>query len=444
MGIFRRKKAGPAPEPEPGPTPTLPEPPEDDEHGFRSVADQRAWVLSMIHELPPFGMQLLDAVGLRLCEEIRSDINLPGFDNTAMDGYAVRVRDLEAATVDAPIVLDVVGEIAAGEPAGVLGRDLAAGEAIRIMTGAPIPPGADAVIAFEQTDRGTEKVACLAPVAAGANIRERGADVTEGDLLLAEGTRLNDRTIGLLAGVGIDQVMVRPRPRVVVISTGSELVEPGLDLDSDHQIYDANSWMLAAAARAAGAQVFRVGVLADDPELVRQTISDQLVRADLVITSGGVSEGDHDIIKAVMPELGLTDFAKIAMQPGKPQGFGLIGEDADIPVFMLPGNPVSSFVSFENFVRPAIRRLMGVRPELRPAVRAIASAVLRSKPGKAQFHRGFVTEDEQGRRVVEPVGGTGSHLLGALQRANCLILMEPDVETITAGQPVMVWLLEED
>lgn len=444
MRLFRRNKPTPEPEKEPEPTPTLPEPPETDEHGLRSVEAQREWILSMIDALPPFGMQLLDAIGLGLCEDIRSDVNLPGFDNTAMDGYAVRSEDLAAASVDAPIVLTVVAAIAAGDGADALGRDLAEGEAIRIMTGAPMPPGADAVIAFEQTDRGAEEVSCLRAVREGENVRRRGADVQEGDLLLTEGTRLNDRTLGLLAGVGIDQVMVRPRPRVVVVSTGSELVEPGLDLDDERQIYDSNSWMLAAAAQSAGAQVFRVSVLADDAETLKQTISDQLVRADLVITSGGVSEGDHDIVKQVMPELGLVDFAKIAMQPGKPQGFGMIGEDHDIPVFMLPGNPVSSFVSFENFVRPAIRKLMGVQPYLRPAVRAIASTVLRSKPGKAQFHRGLLTVDPSGRRTVEPVGGTGSHLLGALQRANCLILMEPDVEVIAAGQPVMVWPLEED
>lgn len=445
MGLFRRKKAEPEPEPTPEPAPTLPEPPGQDERGLRSVEDQRAWTLSMIHELPPFGMQLLDAVGLGLCEEIRSDVNLPGFDNTAMDGYAVRAQDIAAATADAPVVLEVVGRIAAGEPAtaGLGEADLAEGQAIRIMTGAPIPSGADAVIPFERTDRGEDEVRCFGPVPEGANIRRRGSDVEEGDLLITEGTRLNDRAIGLLAGVGIDQVMVRPRPRVVVIATGSELVEPGMDLEDDHQIYDSNSWMLAAAAGAAGAQVYRVGLLADDPEQVKQSISDQLVRADLVVTSGGISEGDHDIIKEVMPELGMVDFSRVAMQPGKPQGFGLIGED-EIPVFMLPGNPVSAYVSFENFVRPAIRKLMGVEPHLREPRRAIASTVLRSKPGVAQFHRGFVRTDMSGRRTVEPVGGSGSYLLDSLQRSNCLILMERDVEMIAAGQSVMVWAVDEE
>lgn len=440
MGLFRRKKAEPAPAPEPEEPKQLPEPPEVDEHGLRDVEDQREWILSMLEELPPFGMQLMDALGLGLCEDIRSDIDLPGFDNSAMDGFAVRSQDLVSASATDPIVLPVLGEIAAGDPADLT---LTEGHAIRIMTGAPVPDGADAVIPFEQTDRGYDEVCCFAAVPEGRNIRTRGADIREGDLLLTEGTRIDERTIGLLAGIGIDKVMVRPRPRVVVVSTGSELIEPGTELESSHQIYDSNSWMLSAAAKAAGAQVFHVGLVPDDPEVVQQTISDQLVRADLLITSGGVSEGDHDIIKQVLPEMGLVDFARIAMQPGKPQGFGLVGED-EIPVFMLPGNPVSSFVSFETFVRPAIRKLMGVQPYVRQPVRAIASTVLRSKPGRAQFHRGHLKVDMSGRRTVEQIGGSGSYLLGALQRANCLILMEKDVEMIAAGQTVMVWPLDEE
>lgn len=439
MGLFRRKKPEPQPEVEPEPEPTLPTPPPMDEHGFRSVEEQRAWTLSMVNELPPFGMQLLDTLGLGLCEDIRADVDLPGFDNSAMDGYAVRAADIASAAADVPIVLPVAGVIAAGDSAA---EPLAEGTALRIMTGAPVPPGADAVIPFEQTDRGSEEARFLAPIAVGANIRPRGGDIRQGDLLISEGTRIDDRTVGLLAGVGIDKVMVRPRPRVVVISTGAELIEPGHELGHG-QIFDSNSWMLTAAARAAGAQAFRVGLVNDDPETVFQTISDQLVRADLVVTSGGVSEGDHDVIKQVMPDLGLVDFARIAMQPGKPQGFGLIGED-EIPCFMLPGNPVSSFVSFEVFVRPAIRKLMGVEPAVRPAVRAIASTVLRSKPGKAQFHRGYLKIDASGRKMVEQVGGTGSHLLGGLQRANALILMPPEVETVAAGQAVLVWPLSED
>ena len=194
----------------------------------------------------------------------------------------------------------------------------------------------------------------------------------------------------MLAGIGLDKVLVRPRPRVVVISTGSELVDPGLALSTEQQIFDSNSYMLAAAAKAAGAQVFRVGRVGDDADELKQLINDQLIRADLILTTGGVSQGDFDIVKAVMPELGECDFAQVAMQPGKPQGFGLIGDDR-IPMIMLPGNPVSAFVSFEAFVRPVIRKLMGVRPYVRTAVKCQAAHAMTSIPGRRQLARGIVS-----------------------------------------------------
>ena len=206
--------------------------------------------------------------------------------------------------------------------------------------------------------------------------------------MLRNGDQLNARAIGLLAGVGRDKVLVRPRPRVVVIATGSELVEPGLPLAREQMIYDSNSYLLAAAARAAGAQVFRVGLVSDDPDEVRQLINDQLVRADLVLTTGGVSQGDYDVVKEVMPGLGATDFTQVAMQPGKPQGFGLIGESR-VPMLMLPGNPVSAFVSFEAFARPAIRKLMGTTPYVRPSVRCRAAHEMTSIPGRRHGGAGW-------------------------------------------------------
>jgi molybdopterin molybdotransferase len=347
---------------------------------------------------------------------------------------------VEDATAESPLSLPVVGEVAAGESAT---HRLPPGTAMKIMTGAPIPPGADAIVPYENTNRGTDDVLVYAPSVEGQHIRRRGEDVSAGTQVFAVGDQLGPRDIGLLAAIGRDTVLVRPRPRVVVISTGSELVEPGVQLNSDEQIYDSNSYMLAAAARAAGAQVFRVGLVSDDPDLVKQLIADQLVRADLILTTGGVSQGDYDIIKAVMPELGSTDFAQVAMQPGKPQGFGLIGTQ-QVPMIMLPGNPVSAFVSFEAFARPAIRKLMGTTPYARTPVTATTLHAIKSMPGRKQLARGIVSRAADGSRQVELAGGHGSHLLGDLARANALVVLPEDTDFVATGEPVDLWLLDEE
>jgi len=314
---------------------------------------------------------------------------------------------------------------------------------MKIMTGAPIPPGADAIVPYENTNRGADDVLVHAPSVLGQHIRRRGEDVEEGTQVYSAGDVLGPRDIGLLAAIGLDKVLVRPRPRVVVISTGSELVEPGQSLNSFEQIYDSNSYMLAAAARAAGAQVFRVGLVSDDPDAVKQLINDQLVRADLILTTGGVSQGDYDIIKAVMPEMGATDFTRVAMQPGKPQGFGLIGEGR-VPMIMLPGNPVSAFVSFEAFARPVIRKLMGTRPYVRTTVKCQALHAMNSASGRKQFARGIVRLAGDGSRQVELAGGHASHLLGDLARANALVVFEEGTDFVASGDTVDVWLLTEE
>jgi len=438
MPLFGRKKSAQPASMDSGREP-LPAAPEVDEHGLRSMQDHRDYLLSCIEELPPFGQQILDTLDLAICEDIVAGIDLPGFDNSAMDGYAVHAEDVQDATPEAPVSMPVVGEVAAGQAAK---HRLSPGTAMKIMTGAPTPPGADAIVPYENTDRGSSDVLVFAASDAGQHIRRTGEDVESGTQLFTAGDQLGARDIGLLAGIGLDQVMVRPRPRVVVISTGSELVEPGLTLDGDQQIYDSNSYMLAAAAKAAGAQVFRVGLVSDDPARVKQLISDQLVRADLILTTGGVSQGDYDIIKAVMPEMGATDFVGVAMQPGKPQGFGLIGED-QVPMIMLPGNPVSAFVSFEAFVRPVIRKLMGVQPYGRTAVRCQAAHAINSIPGRRQLARGIVSFAGNGTRQVELSGGHGSHLLGDLARSNALVILPEDVDFVAAGDDVDVWLLDE-
>jgi molybdopterin molybdotransferase len=437
MSLFGRRKTDDAParsswDPLPLAPPARPD-------GLRSMEDHRDYLLSCITELPAFGQQLLDAVDLAICEEITSPISLPGFDNTAMDGYAVRAQDVAAASPETPVRLPVVGEVPAGQPAP---HRLSPGTAMKIMTGAPIPPGADAIVAYESTDRGSADVEIHLPSEVGQHIRRAGEDVAAGQRLFRAGDQLDPRSIGLLAAVGRDKVLVRPRPRVVVIATGSELIQPGQRLPSEYQIFDSNSFLLAAAARAAGAQVFRVGMVSDDPEKVRELITDQLVRADLILTTGGVSQGDYDVVKAVMPELGATEFVQVAMQPGKPQGFGLIGEDR-IPMIMLPGNPVSAFVSFEAFARPVIRKLMGITPYTRTPVRARAVHAMSSTSARRQLARGIITHDDDGNRLVALAGGHGSHLIGDLARSNALVVLPEETDLVAAGEQVEVWLLSE-
>jgi molybdopterin molybdotransferase len=418
---------------------SLPEPPEPDRGQLRSMQAHRQYLLSCVTPLRAFRQHILDAVDLSICEDIVATIDLPRFDNSAMDGYAVRADDVAEANQDEPLSLPVVGEIAAGRAAE---HRLSPGTAMKIMTGAPVPLDADTIVPYEATDRGESDVKVFAPSVVGQHIRRIGEDIKSGTPLYQEGDHLGPRDIGVLAGIGLDKVMVRPRPRVVVISTGSELVDPGLELSNEQQIFDSNSYLLAAAAKAAGAQVFRVGLVADDPNGLKRLIADQLLRADLILTTGGVSQGDFDIVKAVMPEMGACDFAQVAMQPGKPQGFGLIGHDR-IPMIMLPGNPVSAFVSFEAFVRPVIRKLMGARPYVRTVVKCEAAHDMNSIPGRLQLARGIITAGRSGHWQVALAGGHGSHLLADLARSNALVILPEDTQFVAAGREVDVWLLDE-
>ncbi|MDQ1010225.1 molybdopterin molybdotransferase [Streptomyces sp. V4I23] len=426
-----------------------------------SVDDHLEDILAAIRPLDPIELQLPDAQGCVLVEDVTVPVALPPFDNSSMDGYAVRVADVAGASEEFPAVLTVIGDVAAGS--GEL-PTVGPGQAARIMTGAPLPPGAEAVVPVEWTDGGagggaasTMRPAGEAPEGAsgevrvhrpaqeGAHVRACGSDVQAGDLALAAGTVLGPPQIGLLAAIGRGTVRVRPRPRVVVLSTGSELVQPGEKL-AEGQIYDSNSFALAAAARDAGAISYRVGAVTDDAETLRATIEDQLIRADLLVTTGGVSVGAYDVVKEALASVGDEDvpgsgidFRKLAMQPGKPQGFGSIGRD-HTPLLALPGNPVSSYVSFELFVRPAIRTLMGMPDVHRPKARAALKAdkALSSPAGKRQFLRGTY---DAGAGSVTPVGGSGSHLIAALAQADCLIVVPETDTSVEPGAEVDVVLL---
>jgi molybdopterin molybdotransferase len=399
---------------------------------MKTVAEHLASVLSVVQTLPPLELGLMDAHGCVLIEDLVAPAPLPGFDNSAMDGYAVRVADL----VSLPAVLPVVGDIAAG-PASPL--RVQPGLCVRIMTGAMLPAGADAVVPLEWTDGGVAQVRIDRRPDVGAFVRRAGEDVTAGTVVLPTGTHLGAAQIGLAAAVGRSRLVVRPRPRVVVVSTGSELVEPGEPLGPG-QIQDSNSPALTAAAVEAGAIAYRVGIVPDDPRRLADTLEDQLVRADILVTSGGVSVGAYDVVKEVLSRLGTVSFDKVAMQPGMPQGFGTIGPDRT-PVFGLPGNPVSALVSFETFVRPALRTMLGALPIERPRVQALTDVALDSPPGKRSFLR-VALEVRDGAYRVHPVSGAGSHLLAGMARANALAVVPEDVERVEAGSPVEVLVLE--
>jgi molybdopterin molybdotransferase len=401
-----------------------------------SVDGQLDAILAIVGPLPELDLTLLDAHGCVLAEDIVATAPLPGFDNAAMDGYAVRAGDVASASADSPVVLPVVGDIAAGSSGTY---SVQPGLCVRIMTGAPMPAGADAVVPVEWTDGGIAQVSIRRGPEVGASVRLAGEDVAAGATVLTRGTYLQAAQLGLIAAVGRGRVRARPKPRVVVVSTGSELVELGDPL-APGQIYDSNGYALAAAAREAGAISYRVGPITDDPRLLIDTIEDQLIRADIVVTTGGVSVGAHDVVREVIGRLGDVTFSRVAMQPGMPQAFGTIGDDK-VPFFGLPGNPVSALVSFEVFVRPAIRRMLGSEPIYRPRVRARLTSALTSPAGRRQFVRVRLSV-EDGEYVASPVGGPGSHLLASMAHANALAVVPEEITELPVGTPIPVMVLE--
>jgi molybdopterin molybdotransferase len=403
---------------------------------MRTVDEHLAAVLGQLGPLQGLEVNLLDAHGCVLAEDVIAHRALPGFDNSSMDGYAVRSADVAGATPEHPVVLPVIGDIAAGS-SGIYAVNT--GLSVRIMTGAPIPAGADCVIPVEWTDAGVARVRIDRAPEVGQNVRREGEDVTAGETVLTAGTSLGAPQVGLLAAIGRARVRVRPRPRVVIFSTGNELVDVGVE-PGPAQLNESNSYALTAATREAGGIAYRVGIVADDPTKLMALIEDQLVRADLVVTTGGVSAGAYDTVKEVLSRLGTVEFTKVAMQPGMPQGFGVVGPDAT-PIFTLPGNPVSAYVSFEVFVRPAIRRMLGVQPLYRPLVRATLGEAITKTEGKRAYVRARI-EVRDGVYVVDPVGGMGSHLVADLALANAFVVVPEHVTVVPAGSTVSVMMLE--
>ncbi|MDQ1630382.1 MAG: molybdopterin molybdotransferase [Frankiaceae bacterium] len=404
---------------------------------MKSVDTHLAEVLRAVAPLTPLPLPLADAHGCVLAEDVTAAAPLPGFDNSAMDGYAVRLADIASASSERPATLPVLGDIAAGARGG---RSLQAGCTLRIMTGAPMPVGADAVVPLEWTDGGTASVSIRQAPALGQHVRRVGEEASVGATLLPAGTFLGAAQIALIAAANRSAVSCRPRPRVVVLSTGSELVESGEHLEHG-QIPDSNSHMLLAACREAGAMGYRVGMVPDDPTVLLETLEDHLIRADAVVTTGGVSVGAYDVVKEVLSRLGTVAFDKVAMQPGMPQGFGTIGAD-EVPIFTLPGNPVSALVSFEVFVRPALRRMLGATEVLRPQITAETGEAFRSPPGKRSFLRVLISRDGNGPVVARAAGGQGSHMLTAMAHANALLVVPEDMTEVPVGTRLPALLLE--
>jgi molybdenum cofactor synthesis domain-containing protein len=350
-----------------------------------------------------------------------------------MDGYAVVAADLVTASPESPVTLTVGGDIAAGDSGDLV---VAPGRTVRIMTGAPMPAGADAVVPVERTDGGTDTVAVAGAVDVGSFIRRAGEDVAVGAVVAHAGDVVTERSVPVLASVGRASVHVVRRPHVVIISTGDELVEAGHQLEHG-QIVDSNGVMLVGLARAAGASAWRTPRSHDRDDEFRAVLDAALREADVVVTSGGVSMGAYDTVKAVLSRSGEVDFVKVAQHPGMPQGSGRLG-DRRVPIVTLPGNPVSSFISFELYVRPLIRRLMGKSDVTRPTEPAVCLEAFGSPSGKTQYARGMLEVRPDGTRAVRPVGGQGSHVVGGLAQADALIVVPPEVSQVEAGDVVSV------
>ncbi|RBY89951.1 gephyrin-like molybdotransferase Glp [Blastococcus sp. TF02A-26] len=398
---------------------------------MRTVEEHRAVVTGLLPPMPAERVPLEQAHGRVLAADLAALVALPGFDNSAMDGYAARAAELAQLPARLPVADDI--------PAGRTDvRPLAPGTVQRIMTGAPLPAGTDVVVPVEQTDGGTDVVEIRACPAAGTHLRRAGEDIAAGTVALTAGTPLGAAQLGLAAAVGHSELPVARRPRVLVLSTGSELVEPGAEL-LPGQIYESNSALLAAAVTDAGGTARRLHFVPDDVDQFLATVRAELGGrdgdgADLLITSGGVSAGAYEVVKDAFAGLGTVEFVKVAMQPGGPQGAGTVD---GVPVVTLPGNPVSSFVSFEVFVRPALRRALGHASPDRLRAPATLTDPLRSPPGRRQFLRGRYDGGQ-----VSQVGGPGSHLVAHLARANCLVVVPEDVTELPAGAAVDVVLIE--
>lgn len=415
---------------------------------MRSVEEQQARVAAAAVAPRPVRVAIAESQGLMCAEEVVTERPLPGFDQAAIDGYAVRSVDVLSVGgtdddgLNREVSLPVVGEIEAGArtPSRLQPR-----QAARVQTGAPMPTLADAVLPLRWTDGGQSRVRVLRGVRSGAYVRRTGDDVQPGDVAVRAGTIIGAAQVGLLAAVGRDKVMVHPRPRMTVLSVGGELVDvsrtPG-----NGQVYDVNSYALAAAGRDAGAEVNRVGIVDTDPVKLREAVEGQINRSEVVVIAGAVGGAAAESVRAVLSELGEMEVVRIAMHPGSVQGFGQLGRDG-VPVFLLPANPVSALVVFEVMVRPLIRMSLGKRQPMRRVIQARTLAPISSVAGRKGYLRGQLMRDQDtGEYLVQALGGApgaSSHLLATLAEANCLVIVPSEAEQIRTGEVVDVAFLAQ-
>ncbi|GJJ22691.1 molybdenum cofactor synthesis domain-containing protein [Mycolicibacterium mageritense DSM 44476 = CIP 104973] len=417
---------------------------------MRSVEEQQARVAAAAVAPRPVRVAIAEAQGLMCAEEVVTERPMPGFDQAAIDGYAVRSVDVLAVgesgdpdeSAGGEISLPVMGMIEAGArtPSRLQPR-----QAARVQTGAPMPTLADAVLPLRWTDGGQNRVRVLRGVRSGAYVRRTGDDVQPGDVAVRAGTIIGPAQVGLLAAVGRDRVLVHPRPRLSVMCVGGELVDvsrtPGTG-----QVYDVNSYALAAAGRDAGAEVNRVGIISTNPSELRETVEGQVNRNEIVVIAGAVGGAAAESVRSVLSELGDMEVARIAMHPGSVQGFGQLGRDR-VPVFLLPANPVSALVVFEVMVRPLIRLSLGKRQPMRRIVQARTLAPISSVPGRTGYLRGQLMRDQDtGEYLVQALGGApgaSTHLLATLAEANCLVVVPSEAEQIRTGETVDVAFLAQ-
>jgi len=412
------------------------------------VEDARERILAYFERLPAESQPLLSALGQVLAEPAVAPFDIPPRDNTAMDGYAVHAVDTEGASESAPVTLRVVADLAAGY---VMETPVGQGEAVRIMTGAPLPPGADSVVPFEETDeplRGVNEAARRASTVKvmkaaepGANVRFRGEDIREGNVIVPAGRVLRPSEIGVLASIGLTHVQVYRRPVVAILSTGDEITAPGEPL-APGKIYDANAHSIAAMVLKFGGIPRVLGIARDTVEDVRAHLRKGL-DADMLVTSAGVSRGDFDVVKDVLAREGDINFWTVRMRPGKPLAFGAFGapDGRRVPHLGLPGNPVSSMVTFELFGRPAIFRMMGRADWERPTITALASERIVNPDGR-RFYARCIVRWEDGRAIADLTGPQGSGILTSMSAANGLAIVPEMTSHIDRAEPVTVMMID--
>lgn len=392
---------------------------------MRSIEEVRATILATVRRTSPETVQLGDSVGRVLAEDVIAPHDVPSFSNSAMDGFAVLAADV----TNPGAVLEIIEDVPAGQNPTVM---VGSGQAVKIMTGAPMPEGADTVIRVENTSEADGKVTVSTAPDRGTSVRPPGGDVATGTTVFEAGTRLTSSHVGVLATIGVVAPVVARRPRVGVMSTGDELVPADIENLPRGKIRDSNRPMLVQLVAEAGAIALDEGNISDDPDELRSVLDDVTDRVDVIVTSGGVSMGEYDVIKMVLREEADVDFYPVAMKPGKPQGFGTV---KTVPFFGLPGNPVSVFVSFEQFMRPALLAMQGASALLRTRVMGVAGEDFESDPAKEEFVRVRIDGDEIPPRVVT-TGGQGSHVLSGLANADFFAVLGRGVERVGVGQPV--------